>query len=179
MNLGSSNISQGFGGRAVLYLLCVDGCLKREQDFSFFPLPSSDSISNTQRNSALHQIGSLAWHHVRHNRWHLSAGFEGLLIFTDMQSVRLLFRLRASEIKCPGENPFIRDSLSAALHMEVHPSPFALYLWPISPVKTSSESPLLAGRSGCTGKRCSSFLSKVKNEFTMKRLNLNAVHRHL
>lgn len=50
-----------------------------------------NSISSTQRNSPLHQIGSLAWHHVQHNRWHLSAGFEGLLIFTDMQSVRLLF----------------------------------------------------------------------------------------
>lgn len=90
------------------------------------------TLFQTQKNSPLYQIGSLAWHHVRHNRWHLSAGFEGLLIFTDMQSVRLLFRLRAREIKCPGENPFIRDSLSAALHMEPHPSPFAEYLWPIS-----------------------------------------------
>lgn len=60
-----------------------------------------------------------------------------------MQSARLLFRLRAREIKCPGENPFIRDSLSAALHMEPHPSPFAQYLWPDPLAKTSSESPLL------------------------------------
>lgn len=109
----------------------------------FFSLPS-DSISNTHSNSPLYQIGSLAWHHVRHNRWHLSAGFEGLLIFTDMQSVRLLFRLRAREIKCPGEKPFIRDSLSAALHMEPHPSPFAWYLWPISLAGTIAE-PLLLG----------------------------------
>lgn len=65
---------------------------------------------------------------------------EGLLIFTDMQSVRLLFRLRAREIKCPGENPFIRGGLSAAPHIDSHPSPFSLYLRPISLAKTTSVS---------------------------------------
>lgn len=133
---------QYIGIRFVPYLLCVDGSLKGGQDSS--PLPP---------------LASLAWHHGPDNRWHLSAGFEGLLIFTDMQSVRLLFRLRAREIKCSGENPFIRDSLSAAPHMEPHPSPFASYLRPISLAKTGSVCPLL----GCaiawdararTGKVC-------------------------
>lgn len=69
------------------------------------------------------------------------------LIFTDMQSVRLPFRRRASGIKCPGEKPFIRNSLSAAPHAEPHPSPFAEYLRPISPAKSGSVSP----QSRCCG----------------------------
>lgn len=60
------------------------------------------------------------WLCSRYHMLHSWVGqFVGMvwLIFTDMQSARLLFGLRVREIKCTGENPFIRTSLSAALQM--------------------------------------------------------------
>lgn len=83
-NLGGYNLS--------FTVPTLSGWISKKRDKTFF-----HSFWNPHRNSPLCLFDSLIWFSLWHNRWHLSAGFMGLLICTGMQSVRLLFGPRAKD----------------------------------------------------------------------------------